>query len=80
MIKPEYQACAVDARNPLDARSGHHYNPPSIAGLSHCRAARFGCGPTQESGEECDGGVEEIIGLTAKNQAKKVQYCLVLFF
>jgi fructoselysine-6-P-deglycase FrlB-like protein len=49
--------CAVGARNALAAQPGGDGHPAAAAGLSHRRPARPGCGPAQEPGEECDGGV-----------------------
>jgi len=47
----------VGAGNALEAQPGDHGDPLANAGLPHRRPAGAGRGPTQEPGEERDGGV-----------------------
>ena len=54
LVEGHDRSRTLGPRDPLDALTGDYGAASPIAGLSHRRPARAGCGPTQKSGEISD--------------------------
>lgn len=50
----------MGAGDALAVEPGDNGDPAADVGVPYCSAAGVGCGPAEEPGEECDGGMREV--------------------